>query len=188
MRLIVSVSPHIKTLYDIPKVMRHVIYALIPVVVASLYFFRWPAFFVILNCIVTSVVTEEIILRIRKRPSCVKDGSAVLTGLLLALVLPPATRWYAASLGAVFAVLVGKHLFGGLGNNIFNPALAGRAFLVAAYPKMMTTWSEPFTLSAITGATPLALRKFGHTLTAIPNLFLEILPVVSERRRRFYLY
>lgn len=172
MRLIVSVSPHIKALYDTPKVMRHVIYALMPAVAAALYFFCWPAFFVILNCVVTSVVTEVIILRIRKKPSGIKDGSAILTGLLLALVLPPATSWYAATLGSIFAILIGKHLFGGLGNNIFNPALSGRAFLMAAYPKMMTTWSEPFTLSAVTTATPLALRKFGHTLTPISNLFL----------------
>jgi len=171
MRLTVSISPHMKASCDTPKIMRHVIYALMPATIASLYFFRWPAFFVILNCIATSVITEEIILKLRRKPSGIKDGSAVLSGLLLALVLPPATRWYAASLGAIFAILVAKHLFGGLGNNIFNPALSGRAFLVAAYPKMMTTWSEPFTLSAVTGATPLALRKFGHTLTPVSNLF-----------------
>ncbi len=172
MRLAVSVSPHIKAGYDTPWVMRQVIYALMPAFLASLYFFRQDALFVILNCVVTSVATEEIISRIRKKPSPIKDGSAVLTGILLAFVLPPSIKWYGASLGAIFAILVGKHLFGGLGNNIFNPALAGRAFLMAAFPKMMTTWSEPFSLQAITEATPLALRKFDHILTPVSHLFL----------------
>ncbi len=172
MRLTVSISPHIKASYDTSSIMRNVIYALLPAVGASLYFFRWPAFFVISNCVITSIITEAIVLKIRNKPSEIKNGSAALTGLLLAMVLPPATKWYAASLGAIFAILIGKHLFGGLGSNIFNPALSGRAFLMAAYPKMMTTWSEPFTLSAVTSATPLALRKFSHTLTGIPALFL----------------
>ncbi len=172
MRLAVSVSPHIKAGYDTPWVMRQVIYALMPAFLASLYFFRQDALFVILNCIITCVATEEIISRIRKKPSPIKDGSAVLTGILLAFVLPPSIKWYGASLGAIFAILVGKHLFGGLGNNIFNPALVGRAFLMGAFPKMMTTWSEPFSLQVVTEATPLALRKFDHILTPISHLFL----------------
>ncbi len=172
MRLIVSDSPHLKANYDTSWMMRQVIYALIPTGVASLYFFRFRAGFIILNCVVTSMITEEIVMRIRKRPSTIKDGSALLTGLLLAFILPPSVKWYAVSLGAVFAILVGKHLFGGLGNNIFNPALVGRVFLVATYPKTMTTWIEPFSLQAVTEATPLALRKFDHILTPVSNLFL----------------
>lgn len=172
MPLVISISPHNKSRLNTASLMRQVIYALLPATAAALYFFHWAAFFVILNCVVTSVITEEIVLRIRRKPSAIRDGSSILSGLLLALVLPPAIKWYAATLGAVFAILVGKQLFGGLGFNIFNPALIGRAFLMAAYPKMLTSWVQPFTLTAVTSATPLALRKFGHTLTPVAHLFL----------------
>jgi len=172
MPLVISISPHNKSRINTASLMREVIYALLPATAAALYFFHWAAFFVILNCVVTSIITEEIVLRIRRKPSAIRDGSSILSGLLLALVLPPAIKWYAATLGAVFAILVGKQLFGGLGFNIFNPALIGRAFLMAAYPKMLTSWVEPFTLTAVTSATPLALRKFGHTLTPVVHLFL----------------
>ena len=171
MPLIINVSPHNKVPLNTSLIMRNVIYALLPAAAAALYFFRWDAFFVIANCIVSSVITEEIILRIRAKPSAVRDGSSVVSGLLLALILPPGIKWYAATLGAVFAILVGKHLFGGLGYNIFNPALIGRAFLMAAYPKMLTSWVNPFSITAVTSATPLALRKFSQIITPTAHLF-----------------
>lgn len=172
MNLIISNSPHLKSKLDTSYIMRHVILALIPAVIAAIVFFKHHAVLLILNCVISAVITEEIVLRIRKKKSQIKDFSAVLTGLLLALILPPSICWYAASLGAVFAILVGKQLFGGLGFNIFNPALIGRAFLMAAYPKMLITFIEPFSVDTISAATPLALRKFSGVFTPTMNLFL----------------
>ncbi len=179
MPLKISSSPHLKTRRTVPFIMSQVIFALVPAITASILFFGTKAVFLILNCIITSVITEVIILKVRKKPSVIKDFSAVLTGLLLALILPPGTKWYAATLGSIFAILVGKHLFGGLGSNIFNPALIGRAFLVAAYPKMLTTFQLPKafanfavnSVDALSAATPLALRKFSHTITPSIDLF-----------------
>ncbi|MCD6583649.1 MAG: RnfABCDGE type electron transport complex subunit D [Candidatus Omnitrophica bacterium] len=176
MELIVSVAPHQRSKVSIHWAMRQVITALIPAILASIILFREKALFLILNCSLSCLLTEEIILRIRRKPSQAKNCSAVLTGILLALILPPSTKWYAATLGSVFAIFIGKQVFGGLGQNIFNPALIGRAFLVAAYPKMMTTWISPFTLDAITKATPLALRKFDQILTPLKDLFIGTVP------------
>ena len=181
MHLKISKSPHLSSRLDSPYLMRQVILALLPVTAASVYFFGLKAVFIILNCLITALITEILILKIRrKRISQVFDSSAALTGLLLALILPPSTSWYAASLGSVFAILVGKHIFGGLGANIFNPALIGRAFLMAAYPKMLTTFDapskwlilKPSQWDTLSSATPLALRKFSQTITAIPDLFI----------------
>lgn len=173
MPLIVNCFPHLRSKTDTAWFMRQVIFALLPAIAASIVLFRERAVFLIINCIISCVLTEYVVLRIRKKPLRIKDYSAALTGLLLALILSPATKWYAATLGSIFAVFVGKHIFGGLGQNIFNPALIGRAFLAAAYPKMMTTLINPFTLDAVTKATPLASRKFDHIIdTPLMDLFL----------------
>jgi len=95
----------------------------------------------------------------------IMDGSAALTGLLLALCLPPSFPFFAAILGSIFAITIGKQIFGGLGYNIFNPALVGRAFLAAAFPVHMTTWT-------VTSATPLAAMKFSHQLTPYWKLLM----------------
>jgi electron transport complex protein RnfD len=113
---------------------------------------------------------------LRKRESTIRDGSALITGILLALILPPAFPLWAASLGAVVAIVMGKMVFGGLGYNKFNPALVGRAFLQAAFPVLMTTWSSPiqklvsFEINATTQATPLAAMKFQKYLTDYSQL------------------
>jgi electron transport complex protein RnfD len=156
--------------------MHQVVVALLPATIASVFFFKYHALILIANCIISAAITEMIILKIRKKPVIINDFSAVVTGLLLALILPPTTTWYAAWLGSIFSIFIGKHLFGGLGCNIFNPALLGRAFLMAAYPKMLTTFIEPFSVDAISGATPLALEKFGHTITPTLKLFLGNIP------------
>ena len=171
MPLIISNAPHLGSKVTTPYVMRQVILALLPASIASVYFFGPKAIILIANCVLTAVITEGVILRIRKLPSVINDYSASLTGLLLALILPPSIRWYAATLGTIFAILVGKHLFGGLGSNIFNPALIGRAFLMAAYPKMLTTFVKPNSVDAVTTATPLATLKFSQELTPIKELF-----------------
>lgn len=176
MQLIVGSSPHQKSARTVAGVMYGVIYGLVPATAASLYFFRSEALTVIVTCIAGCLFSEAVIARIQKKPFPLKDGSAFLTGLLLALTLPPGTQWYASLFGSVFAIAVAKHLFGGLGNNIFNPALAGRAFLAAAYPKMLTSWLMPFSLDAVTEATPLALRKFDHIMTSSRLLFTGAVP------------
>lgn len=176
MKPIITSSPHLNSKINTQYIMLQVIIALLPATAASIVFFRHKALFIILNCVITAVLTEELVLRIRKKTSAIKDGSAVLTGLLLALILPPATSWYAVSLGTIFAILIGKQLFGGLGANIFNPALIGRAFLVAAYPKMLTTFLQPFHVDTISSATPLALRKFSAVITPTMELFWGNIP------------
>ncbi|MFH1767547.1 MAG: RnfABCDGE type electron transport complex subunit D [Candidatus Omnitrophota bacterium] len=172
MPLTVSVSPHQKSELNTAGAMTRVIYALVPAVAVSFYFFRIKALVVILTAVLSCLAAEVIVLKARRKDVSLQDtASAVVTALLLAMSLPPDTSWYAVILGSLFAIAVCKHLFGGLGSNIFNPALAARAFLAAAYPKMLTSWSSPFTLDAVTKATPLALRKFDHILTPLDNLF-----------------
>jgi len=151
--------------------MVQVLIALVPASIASVYFFGLRAVMLISYCLVTAIISEAVILKLRKKPITITDASAAVTGLLLALILPPNTSWYAAVLGSVFAILIGKHIFGGLGSNIFNPALIGRAFLMAAYPKMLTTFTNPRQLDALTGATPLAARKFSQEIAPWLDLF-----------------
>ncbi len=100
------------------------------------------------------------------------EPSALLTGILLALTLPPSFPLWAAVLGTIFAIIIGKQIFGGLGYNIFNPALIGRAFLVATFPVLMTSWVNPFTIDAVTTATPLGLLRFQSQSTPLLPLFL----------------
>ncbi|MBE0478508.1 RnfABCDGE type electron transport complex subunit D [Candidatus Aerophobetes bacterium] len=165
-----SVSPHIKDRLAVSRLMRDLIIALLPAMGFSIYFFRLRAVELILTCAFFSVVSEYAFLKLRRK-ALPKESSALLTGILLALVLPPNLPLWAAAMGAVFAVIFGKQIFGGLGYNIFNPALIGRAFLMATFPVLMTTWALPFTLDAVTGATPLGLMKFESQLTSIYSLF-----------------
>ena len=148
-----------------------VIIALSPAVAASIYFFRLRAVELIAVCSLSSVVAEYLFLKIRDRDIS-REPSALLTGILLALTLPPSFPLWAAVLGAIFAIIIGKQIFGGLGYNIFNPALVGRAFLVATFPVLMTSWVNPFTLDAVTTATPLGLLKFQSQSTPLLPLFL----------------
>jgi len=165
MSYIISPAPHVKFDDSVPKVMCLVLWALTPATLAGIYFFGWPALFVVLTCIITAVLTELVMNKIMKQEVTIADGSAVLTGLLLALTISPSMPLSECVIGTIFAIAIGKQLFGGLGYNIFNPALIGRAFLAAAFPVHMTTWT-------ITSATPLALMKFSHQLTPYWNLFI----------------
>jgi electron transport complex protein RnfD len=117
-----------------------VVIALLPAVFAAVYFFKARAISVILAAVAGAVLTEYLFQKIRNKKISIKDGSAVVTGLLLALTLPPTIPLWTAVFGAVVAIAIGKQVFGGLGSNPFNPALVGRAFLTAAYPVLMTTW------------------------------------------------
>lgn len=175
-RLIVSSSPHFLNDQNIPKIMHTVVMALFPAMAASVYFFGFRALLLILVCVGACMITEYAFQKGRKRPVRVYDGSAIITGVLLALTLPPGFSIFGAILGSVFAIGVGKMLFGGLGFNIFNPALLGRAFLMATYPVLTTTWVEPRTVQkavdAVTAATPLALMKFEGKFASVQDLFL----------------
>jgi electron transport complex protein RnfD len=151
--------------------MYSVIIALIPATACGVYFFGVPVLTIIMVCILSAVVTEYVALRLMGQ-QFVMDGSAVITGLLLALCLPPRFPWWMAALGAVFAIAFAKCAFGGLGQNIFNPALIGRTFLIASWPVAMTTWIRPLTYDAVTTATPLDLWKMQQIATPYINLAL----------------
>ncbi len=174
--LIISSSPYIKDRLTISKLMWHVSLALMPAVFASIYFFGTRAIKIILVCIITSILTEWIFLKFRKRKLMLTQGSSFLTGLLLALMLPPTIPLGIACLGSVAAIILGKQIFGGLGYNIFNPALIGRAFLMASFPVLMTNYIQPHSFDAITSATPLGLIKFEHVSTSAWSLFIGNIP------------
>jgi len=171
-KLTVSISPHIRDRVSIPKIMYSVIGALCPAWIAGIYFFGPRAAWLTLLSIAAAVLTEWIIQKLRKIPISVGDGSAILTGMLLAFNLPPGVSWWIPVVGSAFAIGIGKQVFGGLGYNPMNPALLGRAFLLASWPVQMTTkWLVPKggTLSGIDGvssATPLAILKDAHKVLA----------------------
>lgn len=177
--LVLKSSPHFRDRDSVPKIMFAVIISLIPAAAASVYFFRLKAALLYVICISACLITEVIFLRARNKPlHSLGDGSAVITGLLLAMTLPPGTSPDIAAIGAVVAIGLGKQVFGGLGHNIFNPALVGRAFLQTAFPVAMTTWIPPAVLKVdvATFATPLGNLKFEQavaagTLTPLKDLF-----------------
>lgn len=151
----VTPAPHIKGKESNARIMLDVLIALLPATVAAIYFFGMNAFVIIITGIISAGVFERIALLIKKAPVTLADmRSASITGLLLALIVSPFTPWWAIIIGNFIAIFIAKHAFGGLGFNIFNPALIGRAFLVASWPVIMTTWLKPF--DAIATATPLA--------------------------------
>ncbi|MEE9191112.1 MAG: RnfABCDGE type electron transport complex subunit D [Candidatus Aerophobetes bacterium] len=169
--LTVAAAPHIGVARTVPDVMWGVVISLTPVIASSIYYFQWLAVKLILTCLVTSLATEAIFQLARGKRITLYDGSATISGILIAMVLPPHLPWWAAVLGSVFAIVIGKQIFGGLGYNIFNPALIGRAFLMTTFPVLMTTWTNPITLNAISGATPLGMLKFEHQMTSLYHLF-----------------
>lgn len=166
--LVVTSSPHVRSQDSVKEIMWSVVIALLPAIFAAVYFFKARALWVILTAVVGAVLTEYIFQKIRKKKITIKDGSAVVTGVLLALTLPPSIPLWTAFLGAVVAVGLGKQIFGGIGQNPFNPALVGRAFLTASYPVLMTTW----TVDGVSTATPLAQMKMEGIATDTWNLFV----------------
>ncbi len=160
-------SPHFRDRDSVPRIMYAVVLSLLPAVCASLYFFRLRALLLLLACTAASLASEAVFLLLRKKPLLsLRDGSAIITGLLLAMTLPPSVSLDIAVIGAVVAIALGKQVFGGLGSNIFNPALVGRAFLQTAFPVAMTTWIPPVSVKVNTAtfATPLADLKFQDAL------------------------
>jgi len=177
--LIVSSSPHQRTAVSTPVIMSDVVLALMPAALAGVWFFGLRALAMMVLCVAAAVSTEAGLQRLMKRPVTVGDYSAVVAGLLLALVLPPDLPLWMGIIGAVFSMAVAKFIFGGLGQNIFNPALIGRAVLLASWPVFMTRWRWPIfsapwipDFDAVSSATPLALLKLGGIRTPYLNLFL----------------
>jgi electron transport complex protein RnfD len=151
----ITPAPHIWRGLSVRHIMYLVVIALLFPTGAAIYFFRLQAIYVILTSIAVSLLTEYLVKKLRGKPF-VMDGSAIVTGLILALTLPPTLDLWMVALGAIFAIAIVKEAFGGLGHNIFNPALGGRAFLSASFAPQMTTWTLPFSVDAVTSATPLS--------------------------------
>ncbi len=153
------------------RVMIDVLIGLLPALCAALYYFRVAAAVQIGVCVVTALATEWVFCRLRGRPSSLRDCSVLITALILAFSLPPTLPVYATAIGAFMAVALGKMAFGGLGYNIFNPAMVGRAFLMLCFPAAMNAWAQPFTTDALSGATPLADAKFSGVIVSLGPLF-----------------
>ena len=193
-------SPHLKQTVSVPQIMRNVVYALLPVCAWSVYAFGISVLLLLITTTLTCMLSEALFCRLSGKPSSISDGSIAITGLLLALTLPPGFPLWMAAVAAFVAVGLGKALFGGLGYNVMNPALVGRAFVQAAFPVAITTWSPPFlpgrfsevipstlttpfmkpvpieqwielkSVDGFSGATPLALQKFEQIITPWPDL------------------
>ncbi len=155
--LYVSSAPHIHTNETISSVMKNVVIALIPATIWGIFVFGFYALAVILTAIASCILSEHIFCKIIKKPSTVGDFSAVVTGLLIGLNMPPAIPLWMVVVGSAFAIIIVKELYGGLGKNFVNPALAARCFMLIAWTGAMTTFNAPF--DAVSSATPLAVMK-----------------------------
>lgn len=169
-----SSAPYIHSKWSVKRTMYLVILVLMFPTAASIYFFGFNAILVILTSVLAAVAAEYLIKLWRKK-KFVMDGSAVITGLLLALTLPPTIPLWMVALGSIFAIAIAKEAFGGLGHNIFNPALAGRAFMQLSFPAQMSIWIAPsgFSPDAVTSASPLsdAFKQIGSNL----DLYIDML-------------
>ncbi|MCB1854898.1 MAG: RnfABCDGE type electron transport complex subunit D [Pseudomonadales bacterium] len=187
-------SPHIASGASVDVIMRNVVWALLPVAAFAVYSFGLAALFTLLVALLSCVATEHVLCRLSAAPTTVRDWSVTITGLLYGLTLPPALPLWMVACGGIIGVAMGKFLFGGLGYNAFNPALVGRAFLQAAFPAAMTSWTPAFAdgrfgslpastftvpfaapvYDAASGATPLSLMKFEHQFAATGDLLLGL--------------
>ena len=176
-KLVVSSSPHIRAKEDTSYIMKQVLLALLPATLAGLYYFRVKGLITILACVLGAVISEWAYCKITNKKSTLRDCSAVVTGLLLAFNVPAGLPVWMCVFGSVFSIIVVKMIFGGIGQNFLNPALAGRAFLLASFPVAMTTWLVPgANPDAVTGATPLSYMKLagaegaGNAAAAVAKL------------------
>ncbi len=190
----IHTSPHIASGTSVDIIMRNVVWALLPVAAFSVYSFGLAALFTLAAATLSCVLTEHLMCRLAARPTTVNDWSVTITGLLYGLTLPPALPLWMVVVGGAIGVAMAKFMFGGLGYNAFNPALVARAFLQAAFPAAMTTWTEamapdrfttlpastltfPFaapTYDGASGATPLSMMKFDGDITATGDLLLGL--------------
>jgi electron transport complex protein RnfD len=190
----VGSSPHIKSGYSVDTIMRHVVYALLPVAAFAVYSFGLAALLVLATSVISCLATEHLLAKQYNQSSTIGDWSAVITGIIYALTLPPGLPLWMVFMGGVIGIALGKLLFGGLGSNVFNPALVARAFLQAAFPASLTHWTPAFTddrftslpsstltlpflspvYDAVSSATPLAAMKFSHESTAVSDLLFGL--------------
>jgi len=188
--LLIHTAPFLKHGVSTPRLMADVLLALVPLLAAAVWFFGAGALLVVAAATIGAVVTELVLGPVARRGESLRDNTAVLTGVLLGLTLPPGIPLWMAFLGGVVAIGLGKLIWGGLGNNLFNPALVGRAFLQAAFPTTLTTWAPPGggvlsvnganlalplmrpAVDAVSSATPLALMKFSHEGTDLLRLLV----------------
>ena len=165
LKLIASSSPHIRSNENTRSIMLDVIIAMLPALVWAIYNFGFKALISVAVSVVACLFWEWLYRKLLKKPQAIGDLSAVVTGMLLAFVCPPELPWWALIIGAFFSIVVVKQLYGGIGCNFLNPALAGRAILLASYATAMTTWSLPSSKKAladvISTATPLQIMKEG---------------------------
>lgn len=174
----VSSTPHIRSNDSIEKIMKDVLIALTPAALAGVYFFGIRALFIIIISVASSLFFEASYQKIAKQPITINDYSPVVTGLLLAMNLPSTVPFWIPIVGSFFAIVIVKQIFGGLGQNFMNPALAGRAFLFIAYSKQMSHWAKPLngffnmTVDAVSTATPLALIKASDYNLSQPTNFI----------------
>lgn len=164
--LLLSSSPHFFSQASTRKIMLAVILALLPTTIYGVYLFGLHALLLVIVTVVSAVLAEWGFRALTKQERHLDDCSAIVTGLLLALVLPPSTPLWMAVLGAIMAIVVAKEFFGGLGQNPFNPALIGRAFLLMSFPAAMTSWHKPLSglVDAASTATPLNMIKQGEAM------------------------
>ena len=178
--LLLGSSPHFASPVNSSMLMGRMLIALAPVSIFGIIIFGLPALLNIIVAAAAAIAGESLFRLITKQPIRAKDMSAGVTGVLLALVIPPNTPLWMTALGAIFAVIVAKEFFGGLGANVFNPALIGRAFLVMSFPAALTTWRIPvlppgaaFAADVVTGPTPLGITKIGSSISAVGRSLVE---------------
>ncbi|MDR1878064.1 MAG: RnfABCDGE type electron transport complex subunit D [Bacteroidales bacterium] len=181
----ISGSPHVHTNDSVKKIMWTVVIALIPAMVFSFIYYGIDAVRVTLISVAACVVAEWFFQRFfLKEKSTISDGSAVITGMLLAFNVPSNLSWWIILIGALIAIGVSKMAFGGLGKNVFNPALVGRVFLLISFPQQMTSWTLPsqgfMNVDAATGATPLAVIKSAMNAGEKPTELLDKLPTYAQ--------
>lgn len=163
----VSVSPHVRDKSSTSKIMLDVCIALVPTLTFGVIHFGLNALIVIISSVLSCVISEAVFELIVKKPLTIGDLSAVVTGLILALNMPPDVAWWVPAVGGVFAIVVIKMLFGGIGQNIMNPALGARCFLLISFASRMTD----FSVDGVSGATPLAQLKAGESIDLL-NAFI----------------
>jgi len=198
----IHTSPHLKKVISVDEIMRNVVYALLPVCAWSVYQFGISALALLVVTTLSCILTESLFCHLSKKSNTVSDYSVIITGLLVALTLPPGFPLWMAAVAGFIAIGLGKSIFGGLGYNVMNPALVGRAFVQAAFPVAITTWTPSFVsgrflefipssltvpfmtpvdtgdwvkqhaVDGFTGATPLALQKFEQITTSTSDLLL----------------